>query len=159
MLDTGCWVMRFRLETTDAASTKTDIAVTPVLPSIQHPASLSAKNSTPALQHSSIPTAAANNTGTAQHPVSLSAKNSTPTFQPQQPTTPALPSIQYPVSSITLSKEQHSNTPTVIRHSPQGHSSSSSPASHTRFRPPSSCTSAARTRRLFGRRLKGAGRL
>jgi hypothetical protein len=31
--------MRFRLETTDAASTKTDIAVTPALPSIEHQAS------------------------------------------------------------------------------------------------------------------------
>ena len=31
--------MRFRLEATDAASTKAGIAVTPALPGIQHPAS------------------------------------------------------------------------------------------------------------------------
>jgi len=107
MLDTRCWVMRFRLETTDAAFNWnrhcSNTGTTQEhhsqhynrraqqhrhypASSIQYRASLTAKISIPTLQHSN-----------------------TPAFQPQSPTTPALPSIQHPVSSITHSKDQYSN--------------------------------------------------
>ena len=71
--------MRFRLEATEAASTKAGIAETPALPGIEHPVSN--------ITHSN------------------DRHSNTPAFEPQRPITPAPPSIEYPVSSITLSKD------------------------------------------------------